>query len=159
EEDRKKRDDEDRKKKADDEDRKKRVASEETRARKRSDDDDEGSGKKKRKHRRDEDDSEAPALHPVTQAALWLDAGAGAARRGLGYAVSGTGSPPPVGTMDLGGQLSAEVYLAALGGSSGAASGFGLFASFSKTVGLSITVPGTTESAAIDEAAYEAGAR
>ncbi|MDB4953044.1 MAG: hypothetical protein JWO36_613 [Myxococcales bacterium] len=155
-------DDEPRKKKSseDDEPRKKRVADDDSkRVRKHHDDDDDDSSshKKKRKRHHDDDEADEPDRHPVTQAALWLDAGGFGLRRTLKYDSTGNTAPPPkVGTGSFGGQLEGEVYPLAF---SGGPAGFGIAGSLRRTVGLSIAVPNTTMSAPIKEGHYSIGAR
>ncbi len=159
-------DDTPKKKSRDDDDaRPKRVAKrsdddESTRTRKKaSDEDDEDRPrKKKRRHRGDED--EPPPRHPVTQGALWVDGGGAGLHRTLTYSSNGGGAPPPpVGTGSFSGQFEGEVYPFAFDSVSKPEAGLGFAASFGRTVGLSITVPGTTASAGIDEGHYSIGAR
>jgi len=142
--------DDDRPKKHTDDDRpKKRVADDDTSVRKHSDDD-EGRHHKKRHHKAERD--------PLTQETVWLDAGLEAARRTLTYGGSGTAMPPRVGTAGFAGRVDGEVYPAASDTLQGAAA-FGLYGEVSKTVGLGIAVPGTSVTAAINDAHFEAGAR
>lgn len=98
--------------------------------------------------------------HPVTQAALWLDAGPAGAHRSLTYATAGGGAPPPpVGTGAFGAEVEAELYPGAFSTLHGAGAGFGLAASFGQSFGLAIRVPGSTVSAPIDEGHYAVGVR
>jgi len=98
--------------------------------------------------------------HPITESAVWLDVGAAALHRSLTYQTTGAASPPPpVGTASVSGELEAEIYPLAFDTIDTPASSIGFAASVAKTVGLSIAVPGTTQSASIDEARYTIGAR
>jgi len=152
--------DDDRPKKHDDDDKpRKRVADEDDSVRKRSDDDD--TRGKRRRHRRDDDEPDHPR-NEITQAALYLDAGAAFARRTLtyDYAPGGTAGmgPPGVGTAAGAGAIEGEVYPGAFGpGKTG--SGFGLFGAFAYAVGLGIAVPGANVSAPIKDGHYSIGAR
>ena len=103
---------------------------------------------------------EEDARHPVTESAVWLDAGAAALHRSLTYQTTGAASPPPpVGTASVSGELEAEIYPGAFDTIDSPLASIGLAATVAKTVGLSIAVPGTTGSATIDEARYTIGAR
>ncbi|MGE5185273.1 MAG: hypothetical protein ACM31C_24560 [Acidobacteriota bacterium] len=151
---------------SDDDDRpKKKLAAaddDSTRARKHSDDDEDRPRKKKKKHHGDDDEGAEeppPPRHPATQAALWLDAGPAGLHRTLDYTTTGVTPPPAVGTASISGQIEGEVYPGSFDSLHGAAAGFGVFGAAGKTVGLSITVPGTTKSAPINEMHYEIGAR
>lgn len=141
----------------------KRVASDDdsTRVRKHSDDDDDSHAHKKKKHHHEDDDTEEPPppRHPTTQAALILAAGPAGLHRTLTYDTTGVTPPPAVGTASLSGQIEGEVYPGAFDTLKGPGAGFGVFGSVGKTVGLSITVPGTNASAPIDEMHYQIGAR
>jgi hypothetical protein len=149
----------------DDEPKPKRVAKrsdddDSTRARKKSSDDDEDRPRKKKKRRHSDDEDEPPPRHPITQGALWLDLGGAGLHRTLTYSTNGGGAPPPpVGTGSFSGQFEGEVYPFAFDTVRKPESGIGLAATFGRTVGLSITVPGTTASAGIDEGHYSIGAR
>ena len=139
-------DDEDEKRK------KKRVAD-------RDDDEANAVRKKKKKRRRGDDDEETPR-HPVTQAAIRLNAGAGFGRRGLTYEATGMGTPPPVGTAAPSGRVEVEMYPGATSTLKGAAAGFGLYGHYDMTFGLSIDVPGSGgKSAPISQSHYQAGVR
>ena len=115
-------------------------------------------GETERVRRRD-DEEETPR-HPVTQAAIRLNAGAGFGRRGLTYETTGTGSPPPVGTAAPSGRVEVEAYPGATSTLKGAAAGFGLYGHYDMTFGLSIDVPGSGgKSAPISQSHYQAGVR
>ncbi len=122
------------------------------------DDEDRAAVKKKKKRRRSGDDDEETPRHPVTQAAIQLNAGAGFGRRGLTYD-GGAGSPPPVGTAAPSGRIEAEAYPASMSTLKGAAAGIGVYGDYDMTFGLSITIPGTTKSAPIKQSHYSIGAR
>lgn len=151
-----------RRKQTDDDRPKKRVADDDsTRTRKRSDDDDDDRRPRKKK-RRHGDSGDEVERHPVTQAALWVDAGGGGARRTLTYDTTGVGNgtpPPSVGTASISGEIEGEVYPGSFESLDGAGAGFGLAGSFGKTFGLSIAVPGTTNSTPIKAGHYSIGAR
>lgn len=157
-------DDDDRKKKrrgdrdGDNDRRKKRVADRDD-----GDDDDDGGRRddgddddRPRKRRRRGDDG---PRHVLTQAALWLDAGAAVARRTLTYQATGMMTPPRVGTAAGAGRIEGEVYPAAFSTLEGAAAGIGVVGSYSRTVGLDIAVPGTQIVAPIRNGHYSIGAR
>jgi hypothetical protein len=166
---RKKREDDDdrrRKKKHgdDDDDRhgKKRVASDDDddrSVRKRSDDDDERP--RKRKHHRgdDDDDLDEPPRNPITQAALWLDAGGAFARRTLTYDATGTMQPPGVGTAAAAASIEGELYPGAFKSLRGGGAAIGFFGDYSYTFGLGIAVPGANTTAPIQDGHYSVGAR
>jgi len=98
--------------------------------------------------------------NPVTQDAVWLDGGGAGLHRTLTYASEAGGTPPPrVGTGSVSGVIEGEIYPWSFDSLKGGAAGFGFFGSAARTVGLSITVPGTGNSAAINEGAYQAGVR
>ncbi len=151
-----KKSDDDRPARKSDDDRPKRVASDDdsTRTRKRSDDDDESTRKR---HRR-RDDEEAPARNVVTQGALFADAGAFGARRTLTYDGTGMGAPPPVGTAELAAAVEGELYPGAFS-TTKASAAIGIYGSFGKAFGLSIPVPGSNASSAIDAGYYSVGLR
>ena len=157
-----KHDDDDRPKKHADDDRpKKRVADDDSSVRKHSDDDDDSRGKKRRRHR-DDDDGPARPRNPITQAALYLDAGGQYARRTLtyDYAAGMMNGPPGVGTAAPAGSIAGEVYPGAFsrnGESRG--NGIGLFGAYDYTFGLGIAVPGGGGTAPIKDGHYEIGAR
>ncbi len=147
-------DDEDRSKQArtDDEERPKKT-------KRASDAEDEDRGAvRKKKRRRSGDDGEETSRHPVTQAAIRLNAGAGFARRGLTYD-GGAASPPSVGTAAPSGRIEVEAYPASMSTLKGAAAGIGIYGDYDMTFGVSITVPKTTKSAPISQSHYSIGAR
>lgn len=162
--DRRKKDDDDRRRKHDDDDRhgKKRVASEDDddddRVRASSDDDDDDRHRHKRKHH-DDDDLDEPARNPITQAALWLDAGGAFARRTLTYTASGMTPPPSVGTGAAAAAIEGEVYPGAFSTLRGGKAALGLFGDYSYTFGLGIAVPGATTTAPIKDGHYSIGVR
>jgi hypothetical protein len=174
---RRKRDDDDRRRKHGDDDRrrkhddddddrrgKKRVASDDdddrsVRRRSDDDDDDDRRGKKRRHRRDDDDDLDAPPRNPITQAALWLDAGGAFARRTLTYTATGTMQPPPVGTAAAAAAIEGELYPGAFKTLRGPAARLGVFGDYSYTFGLGIAVPGTTTTAKIKEGHYSIGVR
>jgi hypothetical protein len=162
---RKKKDDDDnrrRKKHGDDEDdrrSKKRVASDDDDSvRRRSDDDDDRPSKRRRRHRGD-DDLDEPPRNPITQAALWLDAGGAFARRTLTYDASGTMQPPGVGTAAAAGAIEGELYPGAFSTLRGGGAALGVFGDYSYTFGLGIAVPGTNTTAPIKDGHYSVGVR
>ncbi len=109
-----------------------------------------------KKHHRKED----PNARRPGGGDLELEAGAGFAQRHMSYGLSGMDNvPPTVGTGAASLHVSGEVYPLAMSGSSGGLANFGLAATFDKTVGLSITVPNTTNTASIDQAHFAIGAR
>ncbi len=111
--------------------------------------DDDDRGRRKRKSKR----------HELTQAALWLDGGAAVARRTLTYEATGAMTPPRVGTAAAAFRIEGEVYPAAFSSLKGPAAGIGVFAAYSRTVGLGIAVPGTQVTAPIENGQYALGAR
>jgi hypothetical protein len=121
-------------------------------------DEERASVRKKKKRRRSSDDDEETPRHPITQAAIRLNAGAGFGRRGLTYD-GGAGSPPPVGTAAPSGRIEAEAYPASMSTLKGAAAGIGVYGDYDMTFGVSITVPRTTKSAPIKQSHYSIGAR
>lgn len=148
------------KKHVDDDKPKKRVADEDDSVRKHSDDDDDSRGRRRRRHR--DDDEPVRPRNPITQAALYLDAGGQYARRTLTYDYSAgmMNGPPGVGTAAAAGSIAGEVYPGAFsrdGASDG--SGIGLFGAYDYTFGLGIAVPGGTATAPIKDGHYELGAR
>ena len=114
---------------------------------------------KRHHHKHHDDDDEAPPRHPVTQAAVWVDAGGAGLHRTLNYDATGNGAPPPVGTGSFSGELEGEVYPFSFDSVHQGAAGLGFFGSYGKTIGLSIAVPGTATTAPIDEGHYSIGAR
>ena len=111
--------------------------------------DEDGAKIRKRRRRSREVDR-----NPVTQAAIFLDGGAAGLRRTLTYSATPTGTPPPkVGTAGATAQVEAAYYFGE------STTGFGLVGTLRQTVGLAITVPGTTLSCPITEALYTVGAR
>lgn len=139
-------------------------------------DDEDGDRKRKRVADRDDDGGDEDALdddrprkkrrrgddaprHVLTQAALWLDAGAAVARRTLTYQATGMMAPPSVGTAAGAGRIEGEVYPAAFSTLQGAAASIGIVGSYSRTFGLGIAVPGTQVVAPITNGHYSIGAR
>ena len=119
--DRKKRDD-DRRKKDDDKRRRTSKRDDDGGKRKRTSrrddedarrDEDDDDDRSRRRRRKGDDDGETRPRHPVTQAAVWLDAGAAFARRTFTYEASGAMRPPPVGTAAPAGLIEGELYPAA----------------------------------------------
>lgn len=111
-------------------------------------------------HRRHHHDAEEPAARqPMTQPAVWLDGGALGARRTLTYDATGMAAPPSVGTAAIAGAIAGELYPGAFSSPGGVAAGFGIYGTFGKAVGLSIPIPGSAASAAIDSGYYSIGAR
>jgi len=157
---RRKRDDDDRRRASHDDDRKKRVAADDDSVRRRSDDDDSHSRKRKR-HRGGDDDVDERPRNPITQAALWLDAGAAFARRTLSWDYGpGMGmGPPGVGTAAAAGAIEGELYPWAFSTLRGGGAALGVFGDFGYTVGLGIAVPGTNVTAPIKDGHYSIGAR
>jgi len=142
---------EDRRKRDDDDDRdrkkRKRVA----------DDDDDDNSKSKRKRRRKHRGSDADDEMPRRVGAR-LDAGAFGGVRRLTY--TSPTPPPAVGTRAVAARVEGEVYPFALGDTQkGPAAGLGLAGEYEKTLGLSITIPGTTTSVPIDQGHYSIGGR
>lgn len=111
---------------------------------------------RKRKSRQG-DDERAPLV------VARVGAGPSVAQRRLSYSTRGgfTQIPPPVTTTAAGARIAGELYPFAFGGggSSGGAAGFGLAASYDKSFGLKIQVPGQAVSAPIDQSHYAVGAR
>jgi hypothetical protein len=133
-----------------------------TRKRARDDDDDDGDDRrrKRKRNRRDRDDDMEPrAPVAVTQAAIWLDAGAQVARRTLTYEVNGNMPPPPVGTAAPAGRITAELYPGALLGKEGPAAAVGLAVDATRAVGLGIAVPNTNVTAPIETGHHAIGVR
>ncbi len=96
----------------------------------------------------------------VTQGAAFADLGIGGVHRSLTYvANTGENRPPPVGTGAYALQLDGEIYPGAFNSLDGIAAAFGIYGSVNKVLGLSITIPGTTQSAAISETSYAVGVR
>ena len=96
----------------------------------------------------------------ITQAALFADAGIGGVHRTLTYESNGGGTkPPPVGTGAFAFQFDGEIYPAAFDSLEGTAAAIGVYGSFNNAVGLSIAIPGATQSAPIDETSFSIGAR
>ena len=95
----------------------------------------------------------------MTQAALWADGGGAGLHRTLTYEPGAGAMPPPaVGTASFSAELEGEVYPMTFDDKSDG-SGIGLAASFGKTFGLSIKVPGSTATAPINEGHETIGAR
>ncbi|HUJ58055.1 MAG TPA: hypothetical protein VLX92_06170 [Kofleriaceae bacterium] len=147
----KRHDDEDRPKKHDD-DAPRHVAHRDDDARVTRSSDDDGESHHHHKHRHAE-------RNPSTQAAVWADVGPEVARRTLTYDGGGVNMPPQVGTAGFAGAIEGEIYPLSFDSLDSAGAGLGLFGNYSKTMGLSIAVPGTTSSAAIDDGYYSVGAR
>lgn len=161
---RRRRDDDDRHRKHGDDDRrgKKRVASDDdddSSVRRRSDDDDDDRRGKRRRHHRDDDDFDAPPRNPITQAALWLDAGGAFARRTLTYTATGATQPPSVGTAAAAASIEGEVYPGSFKALRGPGARLGVFGDYSYTFGLGIAVPGANTTAKIKEGHYSIGVR
>ena len=127
--------------------------------RRRSDEDEEDDDRSRRKRRRRDEDGEAKPRNPVTQAALWLDAGAALSRRTFTYVSTAAAAPPPVGTAAPAGRIEGELYPAAFSSLKGGAAGFGLAGSYNRTFALGIAVPGTTVTTPIQNGFYSVGAR
>jgi len=107
----------------------------------------------------DEPTTEAPH-NTLTQASLFADAGVGGVHRSLNYVANMNGTkPPPVGTGAFSFQIDAEIYPGALEAMDGPAAAIAVFGSFNSAVGLSIAIPGATQSAPIDETSFALGAR
>jgi hypothetical protein len=118
--------------------------------------DDDG-GTRVRKKKRQVDDDETPT--GPRKLAARLDVGAFAGVRRLTYSSTMQG-PRPVGTFTRAAHLEGELYPFAFGDQkSAAATGFGLAAEYEKTVGLAITIPGTTTAVPIDQSHYSIGVR
>ena len=120
--------------------------------------DDDTTSVHKRHHRRKAAPEES-TRNAVTQAAFFGDIGVAGLHRTLTYTAQVPGNPPPVGTASFSGELDAEVYPGAFDTLHGFAASVGVFGSVGQTVGLSIGVPGTNQSAPIDEGHYVIGAR
>ena len=97
----------------------------------------------------------------ITQAAAFATAGVGGVHRSLNYVARTTGGtkPPPVGTGAFSFQLDGEIYPGVLASQEGPAAAIGIFGSFNSAVGLSIAIPGATQSAPIDETSFALGVR
>jgi len=96
----------------------------------------------------------------LTQASLFADAGVGGVHRSLNYVANMNGTkPPPVGTGAFSFQIDAEIYPGALEAMDGPAAAIAVFGSFNSAVGLSIAIPGATQSAPIDQTSFALGAR
>ncbi|MBA2541437.1 MAG: hypothetical protein H0V17_17480 [Deltaproteobacteria bacterium] len=142
-------DDNDDKKKngdGDDDKKNKRVAD--------GDDDGETKVRKKKKKKRAADDEVAGPR----KVAARVDVGAFGGVRRLTYSSSMTG-PRPVGTRTLAAHVEGEIYPFAFNNQKGGAAGLGFAGEFEKTVGLSITIPGTTTAVPIDQGHFSIGAR
>jgi hypothetical protein len=90
---------------------------------------------------------------------LQVDAGLAYGQRQLTYTSTATTPPPTVGTAAASLRVEGEVYPFALANPGSGLANLGLAGGYDKTVGLSITVPGTQTSASIDQAHYFIGAR
>jgi len=153
--------DEDKPKHHDDEDKpKKRVADEDKPRHGKpevaaTDDDGDGTTSVRKKHHHVDDNARRPGGGD-----LQLDAGLAFGQRHLSYSVSAQDNvPPTVGTGAASLRVEGEVYPFALSNASSGLANVGLAATFDKTVGLSITVPNTTNSASIDQAHFSIGGR
>ena len=117
-----------------------------------------------RKHAADPDVPESPdsvvERNGVTQASAYVDAGIGGVRRTLTYEANAGGTTPPrVGTGAFAFQFDGEIYPASFSTLEGPAAALGVFASLNDALGLSIAIPGATQSAAISETSYAIGVR
>ena len=105
----------------------------------------------------------AAPVRPVTQPALWLDAGPAEAHRSLSYGMTaqgGTGpAPAPLGSDAFTGVIEGEVYPWAFGHPRSLAAGLGIAASFGEAVSLSVAIRGTSTSVPIDEGQVTLGVR
>jgi hypothetical protein len=96
----------------------------------------------------------------ITQASVFADAGVGGVHRSLNYVANMGGTkPPPVGTGAFSFQVDGEIYPGVLESMEGPAAALGIFGSFNSAVGLSIAIPGATQSAPIDETSFALGVR
>jgi hypothetical protein len=150
----------------------KRDRDDDKRAAKRDRDDEDGG---KRTARRDDDedrddeerdDEDRPRKkrkkqkrHPLTQAAVWLDAGPAFARRTLTYQGGGMTPPPRVGTIAAAGEVEGELYPGSFSTLKGAAANIGIAAAYDRAFGLGIAVPKTTVTTPIAQGFYWIGAR
>jgi hypothetical protein len=117
----------------------------------------------------DNDDDTAPKEHKkshrhrseqtvFTQPLAYGNLGGGGYRRTLTYETAGGGvAPPRVGTFAFAPQFDGELYAAAV--TDAVPPAFGVYASVARMVGLSIDVPGTTDSAPISAGHYVLGVR
>ena len=183
EEDKRKRDEDD-KRKRDEEDKrtskrgsKRDKDDDDKRGSKRDKDDDDKRGRKRTARRDDEerddedadverDDEDRPRKkrkkqkrHPLTQAAIWFDAGPAFARRTLTWQGGGMTPPPRVGTIAAAGAIEGELYPGSFSTLKGPAANIGIAASYDRTVGLGIAVPKTTVVTPIKQGSYFIGAR
>jgi hypothetical protein len=97
--------------------------------------------------------------HPLTQAAVWLDAGPAFAHRSFTYEGGGMTPPPRVGTIAAAGEIEGELYPGSFSTLKGAAANIGLAAAYDRTVGLGIAIPKTTVTTPIAHGFYWIGAR
>jgi len=111
--------------------------------------------KKKKKKRANDDDDGVAGPRKV---AARVDFGAFGGVRRLTYSSEMTG-PRPVGTRTLAAHIEGEIYPFAFGNQKGGAAGIGFAGEFEKTVGLSITIPGTSTAVPIDQGHFSVGAR
>jgi hypothetical protein len=96
----------------------------------------------------------------VAQAAVFFDVGIGGVHRTLDYVVNAGGTKPPrVGTGAFAFHLAGEIYPGAFDSVESTIAALGVFGSVDKGVGLSIAIPGATQSAPISETSYVIGAR
>lgn len=180
--DKRKRDDDEKRKRDDDDKREKEGRREREDKRKRDEDDkrsskrdkdDEDDRGRKRTSRRDEEDEDdeqrdedrprrkkkKQKRHPLTQAAVWLDAGPAFARRTLTYQGGGMTPPPRVGTIGAAAEVEGELYPGSFSTLKGPAAGIGIAGAYDRTVGLGIAVPKTAIVAPITQGFYWIGAR
>ena len=121
----------------------------------RRDDDDSTTVHKRRKHR----DEDEPERNKLTQPDVIATLGGGVVHRSLTYGAMGaTPTPTPVGTAAAGLQFDGELYGSATESLQSAAA-FGVYASVSRSVALSIAIPGGSSSAPISEGSYALGLR
>jgi hypothetical protein len=117
------------------------------------DDEDRGDEDRPRKKRKKQ------KRHPLTQAAVWFDAGPAFAHRSLTYQGGGMTPPPRVGTIAAAGEIEGELYPGSFSTLKGAAANIGLAAAYDRTFGLGIAVPKTTVTTPIAHGFYWIGAR
>lgn len=115
-----------------------------------SDERDEDRPRKKRKKQK---------RHPLTQEAVWLDAGPAFARRTLTYQGGGMTPPPRVGTIGAAAEVEGELYPGSFSTLKGPGANIGIAGAYDRTIGLGIAVPKTTVVAPISQGFYWIGAR
>lgn len=102
-------------------------------------------------------------VRPVTQSALWLDAGPAEMHRSLSYGMAaspGTQAPPPaLGTDAFTGVIEGELYPWAFSHPRSIAAGLGVAASLGEAVSLSVAIGGTATSVPMDEGQVALGVR